>query len=683
MLYCDIAASDPDSLDNLAVCTHQIRAAGIDAAIHVAGLPSGLSERLRYVLTNLCTSRPPQSGDSYALFNADDLGGEKLAQLHAMRFPAGIKAHVFGRFDKAQSEIQTKARLSYVFGADPVVHAAANGQTATPPLFVAASHHPQPVATPEKTRLLLLVSDLEDPATQRNIQSLAVRKSIDLTLLTRGQAKSEWIKRFGLAVPVFHFSEAMPLHLAKRADVLAILSPPKSNFRLSALIAQVAAEGKPVLDCTLGLEASNDDNSMIPAPSDLGALPAFLADEIWPQITSISALTKSTATRFLAPEALFPDDKPMTSGQPSGQPRADAAKVMFMPTNGVGLGHAQRCALIADAIDGERAKPIFAAFPSCINRLRQAGFDSMPLIPRAEVKSAAYEYDLHNMARISELAKQSSVFVFDGGYVFSSVYNTILDHDLKSVWIRRGMWQAGQNNTASLDREKAFDAVIVPTEAFDELNESYSRGSHVHDVGPIVDAIDLSAEQKTALRQKLAHRFDTAFDKIVVTMLGGGVAADRRAQTQAICAKLSQCPDVLHLVVVWPTAVVDPAWYGWHNTRVVRTQRASALTACCDLFISAVGYNSFHEVLYNKVPTIFMAQMNTYMDDQEARARAAEERGLAHLVPADQLATLERKIDLMLHQGGAETLRNGLAGLTLPPTGNRRAAEIIEGLANV
>src|SRR5690625_2432597 len=54
-----------------------------------------------------------------------------------------------------------------------------------------------------------------------------------------------------------------------------------------------------------------------------------------------------------------------------------------------------------------------------------------------------------------------------------------------------------------------------------------------------------------------------------------------------------------------------------------------------DLAISASGYNSFHELLRLGVPTLFVPNTSTQLDDQEARAKFAADRGWAH-----QLETL-------------------------------------------
>ena len=364
------------------------------------------------------------------------------------------------------------------------------------------------------------------------------------------------------------------------------------------------------------------------------------------------------------------------NGEYGGKP-----EILFVPTNVLGLGHAQRCSLVASELPKD-AHPKFAAFPSCLPMLNRYGFDGIPLVSRSEFHAEPHANDVLNYLRLNSSVKESDIFVFDGGYVFDSIFRTIAKRNLRGVWIRRGLWQAQQNNAVALDREKIFSRVIVPMEAFDELNHRYSDNPRLKTVAPIVQQPDQNVFDRDTLRAGLKERFNRDFKHLTVTMLGGGVAADRTAQVQAICAGMERRKDTLNLVVTWPTARVDPGWFCWQNSRVVRTHHANSLVSACDLFISAVGYNSFHEAMYNKVPSIFIPQMSTFMDDQRARAQAASSRGAALLIEPNQMATLDREISNCLDGGKTEEIREVLQQLDLPPPGNSDAARLIQELSH-
>jgi UDP-N-acetylglucosamine:LPS N-acetylglucosamine transferase len=228
-----------------------------------------------------------------------------------------------------------------------------------------------------------------------------------------------------------------------------------------------------------------------------------------------------------------------------------------------------------------------------------------------------------------------------------------------------------------LERERAFSKVIVPAEAFGELNADYSFGDHVTKVGPIVRQHKLNSAQIEELRGRLVDQFDRRIDTLVVTMLGGGVASERTAQIQLLCSVLEQRENCVHLIVAWPNAFVSNGLYGWKNSRVIQTHRALDLCQAADLTVSAAGYNSFHEILYAQVPAILIPQSAPYMDDQERRARAAVERGVAGFVQESELLNLEREVRAFLDNGKADEVRNVLSKENLPAPGNKAAAELI------
>ena len=127
--------------------------------------------------------------------------------------------------------------------------------------------------------------------------------------------------------------------------------------------------------------------------------------------------------------------------------------------------------------------------------------------------------------------------------------------------------RTGQDNSIALDREKAFDRVIVPEEAFEELNTAYSRGAaRASRSARSSRRCRLDAAARAALRADLAERYGRPFDRLAVSLLGSGVAAARGTQVQALCGLFERRSDTLHLVVVWPNATLEPGWFGWRNT---------------------------------------------------------------------------------------------------------------------
>lgn len=695
MLYCDVARQDDAAFDDLVVFVDQLNAAGRPARLGPRSVPGDAVRSHRFDAAPHLGRTTPAADDMLVLLGADapDDGGLALLHRTAARAagadaetgapPDAAPCYALGRFETEQARVGARARLSYALGREPVVERLADPAQRGPVFGVAS---PAGRAGGDDVPTVLIAGPrLEDPDEGRALRSLAVTGAaagggrMRVVVLTDGRSKADWRARHGDVVAVYRHGEALPASLARRVAVLAAFSAPADSYRHACLVANLVVAGAALIDCTDDHALARGSDAFVRGPLDIAGLGAFLRDAIVPNLDEIGrAVRASGHAGRVAPDRVLSF---LPSPSPAEAPGAAEDGPVFVPTNGVGLGHAQRTSLIAAELGG--ARPTFAAFPSCMPMLQGYGFDVMPLVGRSPLHAAEHENDLLNYVRLRALTRPPRAaggrrtLVFDGGYVFDSIYRTILENDLRGVWIRRGLWQGAQDNAIALDREKAFDRVIVPREAFPELDHAYSLGDHVRAVGPVVQRLAPDADRRAALRARLAERYGP-FERLTVTMLGGGVAADRRAQLAAICGMMERRSDTLNLIVVWPTATVEAGSFAWRNTRVVKTHHASVLVAACDLFVSAAGYNSFHEALYNRVPTVFLPQMAAMMDDQRARAAAAAERGLAAMVEPHELLRLDRTVTRFLDGGEAEAVRVRLAALELPETGNARAARLIE-----
>lgn len=668
--------------DALLLFAAQLESLGHDIAIHPASLPEDILKQQKYELAPWLADEEDIAAETILVIGSEVIADECQHFLRSLNCGADISIWALGHFQTYQDEISARNKIAYATGREPEVLNLVRPQR---PLLI--EDQVTPLATllrsePDQhsgrtTRLLVFVpaDDLEDSEALTRLAELSYSPEIELRVLTNAKGKDLIRRSRHATLSVIGYVELPPAQIINYVDVIAFFGANVPGERMAALALLAMGAGKVVIDCTESASFAATGAPVLKGPGQVATLQGYLSDvvlknriEIGRRILSSSWLAQFDAAALARELELTP---PAAKRVPS--PR----QTVFFPTNGNGLGHAQRCALIAEAM-GDSVDRRFAAFPSCVGLLENRGFGCVPMISRSVEHEEDFAADLVNYLRLRNVLKRGDRFVFDGGYVFDSVYRTISDLQIAAIWIRRGLWRPGQINPTALERERAFSRIIVPQEAFPELNTDYSAGSHVSNVGPIVRQGRLSQDEIADLRDRLGRHFDKTFDTLVVTMLGGGVASERTAQTQRLCSLLEQRADCLHLVVAWPNAMVADGLFGWQNSRVVRTDHTLDLCQAADLTVSAVGYNSYHEILYAGVPAIFIPQSAPFLDDQERRARAAVERGLAALVLDDELLMLEREVSAFLDGAKADELRAALRDAALPHPGNRDAAHLIE-----
>ena len=673
MIYCDTVATKKADLEALAVFAAQAQEAGYETRISDTAVEDvTINPGLLYEITPFLTSEQAGPGDMIVLLGASEVPDSRMPYLRRLAASKAERIIAFGRFPTEQLRIGASARLAYAFGREVDVidlpERPGLPDTSIPIFAVQQPKRPSP-----KVRVSLFNPPIKTPEERAAILEMA-RSSFDVQIITQGGDKDRWLEMTNFEVPVWHLGETKPLAFAMGTDIAVFYKAPMAWPRFQSMFAALVMQGAGLIDATANRGWSEIGDPVIPGPSAIDALQRWVTSDIIPSLDDISFAMTRTGLRssFLPPSELpaLPRKR-----RKAGNAGKDARPVLFMPTNGVGLGHAKRCSVIASEMSvPKRAR--FAAFPSCVGMLRGSGFDTMPLIGRTP-DLPEHATDLVNYTRLSSRAEDAAGFVFDGGHVFSSVLRTVTEQNLPSVWIRRGLWQHGPSTRIALDRQKIFDRVIVPQEAFAELNQTLSYGETVCEVGPIFQQTKPSQTERDDLRKAIADKLGVRFDRLVVTMLGGGVAADRRAQTMTVASHLATLENVTNLLVVYPTSKIDPAWNSFPNTHLVRTRHASTLFHAADLFISAVGYNSFHEAVYGAIPSIFIPQMAAYMDDQRARAEAAHERNLAIKVEPWEMLSLTKVIDECL-EGRSDELRDNLSRVNLPEPGAQRAARIID-----
>ena len=653
---------------------------GLPVVIDEQSLPESIEPAQKFEFARFLIELDPTTVEHVLIIGSGNIDNDVLQYLHAAGFGEKTRFTAIGSFPDAQSKIGAQSKLAFALGREPEIWDLLELQPA--PLLESQLapmvYSGKPENNPDTLPTLLIYVPkklLKGNHWLGHLDMLSNSPDFNCHVVTEAQGKERINSSRFTSISTFSISEIPPDSLAQIADIVVFFGENVPGSRMGTLALEILGKGGALLDCTTRAAFALTPAPAIRGPADIAGLEGFLKKTVLPNLAGIQQdLAGNTWLQQHSAEKLA---IALDLKGPARKPPTGAKQTLFIPTNGVGLGHAQRCSQIAGAMDSDR-KIGFAAFPSCVPMLQSKGFDCLTLVQKSENHIDPFANDLLNYMRLHRTVNAGEHLVFDGGYVFSGIYRLIFERRLSATWIRRGLWQAGQTSRTPLERERAFDQVIIPQEAFGELNTDYSFGNHIHKVGPIVQSSDLSKPDKSKLRAKLKKQFGRDFKSLVVSMLGGGIAADRSTQLQAISAQIDAQPDRLHLIVVWPNGSVSASLFGWNNTFVVRTHRALELCQAADFVISAGGYNSIHELMYHGVPSILIPQMSSFMDNQEQRALAASQRGLASTVMADELLSLKREVDAFLDGGKAEEVSAALKEAKLPETGNVAAAQLIE-----
>ncbi len=680
MILVHTADKTDDGLLKAVVFADQLHAAGYEPVVDKAGLPEDLRPSLLFHILPHLRDLSDTPVLNAACIGTEISAPEAYSDLRHLTFAPEAAIYAFGQFETPQDRIAATARLTYATGHQPMV----TDLTEMPTITAGSSNCPcfgvdipkkeMPYLNAQKA-ITVVVSEIEDPVALNGLQFLTTSRNFNALCYMSGQQKSEWMRSFRPGGHIYGFSEISPAALSAQSDALVLTGPIGNNQNALCLLNNMLMSGTAIIDATPDGQYEQAGLPVHRGPVDLGYLQMYLSETILPNLEGIQQSSRGKAAAHLHPLTQFFEDVPRA--QNDHQAQTQPPKLHFMPTNGHGLGHAQRCVLIGEALAEHNVQPEFFAFPSCLPMIGKAGFDATPLVSRSGLHDASEANDLANQARLRSKVSTGDVLAFDGGYVFDSVIRTIVEKRLRSVWIRRGLWRATQDNRIPMDREKYFERVIVPREAFDELNMGLSMGPRIHDIGPIVRQIKTTKSSNNQLRKRLAKEFGTSFDKLVVTMLGSGVSHDLSANVQAVCNAVEQREDCLNLIVVWPSSVVPAERFAWTRSKVVKSMSASWLAAHADLMVSAAGYNSFHEAMYNNVPTIFVPQVHEMLDEQDLRAEAAEKLGLCAHVPAAKLSQLDRELRSCLDGSRTQDIRAALKAYSFPEPGNAEAASLL------
>jgi spore coat polysaccharide biosynthesis predicted glycosyltransferase SpsG len=352
-------------------------------------------------------------------------------------------------------------------------------------------------------------------------------------------------------------------------------------------------------------------------------------------------------------------------------------RILFVTSNGTGLGHLTRSMAIARRLDAS-LEPLFFTLSAAAPVVRELGF---PVEYAASYATPGAGNDWRWSRRLrarlrSAIAEaQPSVLVFDGTHPYEALLGAMRGFDdLHKVWSRRPLWREGSSR-APLGRTGAFDAVLEPGElaAAEDRGPTVARRDEVHAVAPIVllDRSELLPRYEAARELGL----DPAATNVLVAL---GQGSEVRAATERCLRHLTGREGVRVAALSSALSALGGAPEG--VVELGATYPISRYFAAFDAAVAAAGYNAYHELIALGVPTLFVP-MRRETDDQPARARFAAEAGLGWGVAGPDDPALEATLDRLCDPQARGIVASGLEAHPLA-NGADEAAQWLEALAH-
>jgi hypothetical protein len=294
--------------------------------------------------------------------------------------------------------------------------------------------------------------------------------------------------------------------------------------------------------------------------------------------------------------------------------------------------------------------------------VHEMGFLAEYLPDHRYLECEVYRWNKYLCQELDELIAfyDAAVVVFDCNCPYQGLIDAIGHNPaVWFLWCRRGMWRPGAG-AEFIKRERFFDAVLEPRDlagAFDAGLTAKSR-----ERARIVDPVVLLDRWEILPREVARRELGLDLERpAVLIQLGAGNNYDYESVRRLVLGYLAGRDDLQVVVADWlmsnQTVDMPPG--------VLRLRRfpLARWFGAFDAAISAVGYNSYHELIFAGVPTLFIPNENPQQDDQLGRARYADRHGLGLCLRAQEVYGLRAALDRLLDPAERAAIRARCAAL--------------------
>lgn len=341
----------------------------------------------------------------------------------------------------------------------------------------------------------------------------------------------------------------------------------------------------------------------------IGDLDSLRADGVVPELSSI----------------------PWHGGKPHGP------KVLFITSNGSGMGHLSRCLAVAAEAERTGSRTAILTLSTAYEVVKDSGY---PVMYHPSSAASPWSISVWNRSFARFLHQRFSgdrpdLVVFDGTAVYRGVTQTCRRLEVPLMWLRRGMWKESVSRVQYDRPFEVADFVVVPGEVTGEAPHDQDDATYV---GPVSQANQ--TEILDPERAKHALRLDP-HRRYALVQVGSAQLSGRSAVTTSIEYLNSLNIDLTPVILVSPIAGHEPDIPG----AVVihgRYPLAPYLRAF-EFAVCSAGYNSVHENLAVGLAAVYVPNTAAVTDDQTARAELVAQAGMGFVARTEMELHVELK----------------------------------------
>ena len=299
---------------------------------------------------------------------------------------------------------------------------------------------------------------------------------------------------------------------------------------------------------------------------------------------------------------------------------------ILFPTNGVGFGHFTRLFAIAKKMrkkNPEMEIIFFTPMPT-LHIPYSENFPTYHLSGRykhLDMDSQTWNMLVEEMLTLVFEVHKPKLFIFDGAYPYRGMLNAIGNKlTTKKIWVRRGTFKKG--SSVPVDSFDFFNLVIHPKDS-EEIRDS----EIIHSIETkMVSPISIIDEETMLSREDVRNRFGIPLNsKVFYVQLGAGQINQIDSEIRTVVDTILE--DENAYVVLGESLLGERISLNLERLRIIRDYPNAIYFNGFDFSVQAGGYNSFHEMRIMQIPTLFLPNLQTGMDDQLARCMVAESEG--------------------------------------------------------